>query len=323
MTEQVRRASRLIEIQRILRQYPAGHTTAELADRMGTSRRTIERDLAVLESELQVAITVSGHRYKVLEGSTPLAPITFSLQEGRAIFLAARLLLRHAEDRDPDGVSALEKLAASLPVAIARHAQATVDELRLRPQSRPHSDVLQRITEAWAGSKTVAVRYRSAGQKGTKVFGLDPYLLETSATGAATYVVGYSHRHGEVRVFRTDRIVNAVVSKESFVPPDMSAISAKLGQSWSGVVYGGDEQYDVTIDFDEAVADRIAERSWHPSQQLTRLASGGVRLELRLPSLLEFVPWVLGWGPSARVVGPVLLREQVAQAARSAAALYT
>ena len=320
MTEQVRRASRLIEIQRILRQYPAGHTTAELAERLGTSRRTIERDLAVLESELQVAITVTGHRYKVLEGSTPLAPITFSLQEGRAVFLAARLLLRHAEDRDPDGVSALEKLAASLPAAIAHHAQATVDELRQK--SRGQSDVLQRITEAWAGSKTVAVRYRSAGQKGTKVFGLDPYLLETSTTGAATYVVGYSHRHKEVRVFRTDRILNAVVSKDSFVPPDVTSISAKLGQSWSGVVYGGDEQYDVVIDFEESVADRVRERAWHPSQQLSSLESGGVRLALRLPSLLEFVPWVLGWGPSAKVIGPDLLRDQVSAAHHSAAALY-
>lgn len=321
MTEQVRRASRLIEIQRILRQYPPGLTTAELAERMGTSRRTIERDLAVLESELNVAITVEAHRYKVLEGSTPLAPITFSLQEGRAVFLAARLLLRHAEDRDLDGVSALEKLAASLPSAIARHAQATVDELRNRP-SLNQPTVLQRITEAWAGSKTVAIRYRSAGQKGTKVFGLDPYLLETSATGAATYVVGYSHRHKAVRVFRTDRIITAVISAETFAPPDVSSISARLRQSWSGVVYGGDDQYDVTIDFDASVSDRVRERAWHTSQQLTKLEAGGVRLELRLPSLLEFVPWVLGWGPAAQVIGPAELRSQVIDAHREALALY-
>ncbi len=321
MTEQVRRASRLIEIQRILRQYPPGLTTAELAERMGTSRRTIERDLAVLESELDVAITVKGHRYAVLEGSTPLAPITFSLQEGRAVFLAARLLLRHAEDRDLDGISALEKLAASLPSSIARHAQSTVDELRNRP-TREASTVLQRITEAWAASKTVAVRYRSAGQKGTKVFGLDPYLLETSATGAATYVVGYSHRHKAVRVFRTDRMSDVVVSADTFSPPDVSSIAARLGQSWSGVVYAGDEQYDVTIDFAASVADRLRERSWHPSQQLSKLENGGVRLELRLPSLLEFVPWVLGWGPAAQVVGPPELRMQVIEAHRAALAQY-
>ncbi len=322
MTEQVRRASRLIEIQRILRQYPPGLTTAEIAERMDCSRRTIERDLAVLESELQVAIVKDGHRYKVMEGSAPLAPISFSLQEGRAIFLAARLLLRHADERDPDGISALEKLAASLPAAIARHARVTVSEFVARRTPGQANEPLRVITEGWANSRTVAIRYRSAGQKGTKVFGLDPYLLETSATGSATYVVGYSHRHEEVRVFRTDRIVNAVLSDAFFSPPDVASIYERLRQSWSGVVFGDDEQYDVVIDFDAAVADRVREASWHPSQQLARLEDGGVRMTLRLASLLEFVPWVLSWGQQAVVIGPPELRQQVAEAVRRAAARY-
>jgi WYL domain len=45
-------------------------------------------------------------------------------------------------------------------------------------------------------------------------------------------------------------------------------------------------------------------------------------LRVVLPSLLEFVPWVLSWGADARVHGPAELREQVAESLRLAAKQY-
>ena len=40
-----------------------------------------------------------------------LAPVHFTLHEARALYIATRLFLRHSDERDPDGISALEKLA--------------------------------------------------------------------------------------------------------------------------------------------------------------------------------------------------------------------
>ena len=78
----------------------------------------------------------------------------------------------------------------------------------------------------------------------------------------------------------------------------------------------------VVLEFASDVAARVAETDWHSSQRLTGLDGGRLRFEVRLDSLLEFVPWVRGWGHSVTVIAPPELREEIASSARQAAALY-
>ncbi len=321
MTEQLRRATRLIEIERRLRASPGGLTVRQLAEATGYSKRTIQRDLNALESELGVPLVEApGRRWRLIPGSTPIGAVRFTLQEARAIFLAARLMLRHADERDSDGISALEKLADALPPALARPVLMTVQQLKQRPDNPEQSRVLRALTEAWASSQTVAIRYRSQQARAIRETELDPYLLEPSTSGAAIYVIGYSHEHKQIRTFKLDRITSVSQTGRQFEPDDVDALAAKLSRGW-GVVFGDDE-YEVIVEFAPEVAERIAETHWHPSQRLTQLANGGVRLELRLPSFLEFVPWVRSWGPAAKVVAPDELREEVAESLRTAAAQY-
>lgn len=321
MTEQTRRASRLIEIERLLHSRPQGYSCSELARELGYSTRTIQRDIMVLQSELNVPVVdAPGRRYALMTGAPRLAPVRFTLQEARAIYLATRLFLRHADERDSDGISALEKVAEALPEPVGRQIVATVDELKNRPMNRTQEQVLRALTEGWAGLRRVTITYRSQQAQAVRETVLEPYLFEPSASGAATYVIGFSHAHGAVRTFKIDRIEAADLAAERFVPQDVEAIRRRLGESW-GVVYG-DEQYRVVIEFRQAVAARIAETTWHPSQKLIPIDGGGIRLELSLPSLLEFVPWVRSWGPEALVVAPDELRLQVAASLQEAASRY-
>ncbi|MEX2081104.1 MAG: WYL domain-containing protein [Dehalococcoidia bacterium] len=321
MTEQTRRATRLVRIEQLLRKYPAGMTAAEVARATGYSTRTIQRDINALESELGVPIVVDHYRYQIMPGSFSLAPVRFTLQEARAIYLATRLYLKYADERDMDGVSALDKIADALPDPMAAHIHDTVEQLKLRPPGH-QSEVLQTITEAWAAARTVHIRYRSSGAGGSmKETDLDPYLLEPSAIGAATYVVGHSHEHNMLRTFKIERIQKAEITNHAFVPGDVREIIEKMAASW-GVVFG-DERYDVVVEFSPAVAARIKETVWHPSQRLLDLEGGGVRLELKLPSTLEFVPWVRGWGQEAEVISPEELRREVARSLQEAARRYS
>lgn len=321
MTEQVRRATRLIEIERRLRANPQGLTVRDLALGTGYSRRTIQRDLNALESELGAPLVeAGGRRWRLLPGSTPIGAVRFSLHEARAVYLAVRLLLRHAAERDADGISALEKLADALPPPISAQVQAAADQLKAKPARNAQREVLRTITEAWAGSVTIDVRYRSQQARAIRRTFLDPYLIEPSTNGAATYVIGYSHAHHQTRTFKVDRIQSARLTGRTFVAHGTAEIVDRMARSW-GIVYGDDE-YEVTVDFSPEVADRIAETSWHPSQRLTRLPGGGVRLDLRIPSFLEFVPWVRSWGSAACVVAPAELRDEVAADLLAAAQRY-
>lgn len=321
MTEQTRRATRLVEIHRLLVKR-GGMSATELAEATGYSGRTIQRDLQVLETELRVPLIFENRRYRIMPGGQhPLGPVRFTLQEARAIYLATRLFVRHTDELDPDGVTALEKLSDALPQAMSRQVDHTVKQLQSRPANQGQVQVMRGLTEAWAESQTICIEYRSSHAQAPYFTDLDPYLLEPSAGGSATYVVGFSSKHDQVRVFKIDRIQSAEATKHLFQAKDVDEIVRQLENSWGGVVFG-DDRYDVTIDFTPGAASRVSETNWHASQRLEQLADGGVRLRVVLPSLLEFVPWVLGWGSDALVVGPPELYEQVAASIGAAAARY-
>ncbi len=319
MTEQTRRATRLMRIRDVLSRR-GSVSCAELADELGYSQRTIQRDISALESELGVPLVYENRRWKLMPGAKLVfGPVRLTLQEARALYFATRLMLRSADERDPDGISALEKVAEALPAGVAAHMQRTVDEYGELPSNTRYIETLRRLTEAWASNRTATITYRSANSANARSTDLDPYILDHTQSG--TYVIGHSAEHREVRIFKLDRILDVDVTQREFEPQDVDRIAQQLRQSWGGAVFG-EAQHQVTIDFAPGVASRIRESYWHPSQQLEPLDGGGIRLRVHLPSLLEITPWVRGWGPEAVVIEPAELRDEIAASFAAAAANY-
>ena len=52
-------------------------------------------------------------------------------------------------------------------------------------------------------------------------------------------------------------------------------------------------------------------RRWHPSQQITELPGGGMRVSFHLDKLEEIEQWVLSWGAHATVVRPQALADRL------------
>jgi len=320
MTEQTRRATRLVRIRELLVRR-GSISSSELANELGYSQRTIQRDMAALESELGVPLIFEQRRWMLMPGTKlVLGPVRLTLQEARAVYFATRLMLRSADERDPDGVSALEKIADAVPEGLAQHMKRTVAEYGALPANTAYIECLRRLTEAWTTKRTATISYRSASHSDARTTDLDPYILDHTQSG--TYVVGLSSEHGEIRVFKLDRILEVNVTTREFDPGDVERIAQQLRQSWGGAVFG-EAQHQVTINFSPAVQARIRESYWHPSQQLDDLPDGGVQLRVSLPSLLEIIPWIRGWGPEAVVVGPPELREEISQSLARAAANYS
>ena len=319
MTEQTRRATRLVRVRDVLGRR-GSVSCAELAEELGYSQRTIQRDIAALESELGMPLLYEGRRWRLMPGTKLVfGPVRLTLQEARAVYFATRLMLRSADERDPDAVSALEKVADALPGGVAEHMRRTVTEYAELPSNSAYIESLRRLTEAWATNRTTTIKYRSASQATPRTTDLDPYILDHTQSG--TYVFGFSSEHRAVRSFKVDRILEVSITTREFEPGDIEHIAQQLRQSWGGAVFG-EEQHQVTIDFSAAVAARIRESYWHPSQRLEDLPGGGVRMDVSLPSLLEITPWIRGWGPEAVVISPPELRAELAQSLADAAANY-
>lgn len=72
----------------------------------------------------------------------------------------------------------------------------------------------------------------------------------------------------------------------------------------------GDKLIDIAIMFDEYQSRWIRDRSWHSSQQIEELPSGGLILSLQVGGVQEVKRWVMGYGPHAEVLKPESLRNQ-------------
>jgi predicted DNA-binding transcriptional regulator YafY len=60
-------------------------------------------------------------------------------------------------------------------------------------------------------------------------------------------------------------------------------------------------------------AQLVRERKWHHSQKIRELKNGAIEVTMELSSLVEIVPWILGWGEHARAVAPRALVKEMAE----------
>jgi predicted DNA-binding transcriptional regulator YafY len=77
------------------------------------------------------------------------------------------------------------------------------------------------------------------------------------------------------------------------------------------------------VRFSKAVASRVRESIWHPSQRLEEESDGSVTFTAKVAGTLEITPWILSWGAEAEVLSPQQRRRRFAEMAERQAALYS
>src|SRR5688572_33054406 len=79
----------------------------------------------------------------------------------------------------------------------------------------------------------------------------------------------------------------------------------------------------VVVDLDARAARSARDARWHPSQKVSALAGGGVRVSFAVEDAESLLSWVLGFGRSAQVVEPESLRELVQRELAAALEAYS
>jgi proteasome accessory factor B len=321
--EGVSRAVRLNRIRDYLLRHPEGATTAELARAMAVNVRSVQRDILTLETDMSLPIIQDGRRYKVSE-DMELPALRLTLFEARAVFMAVRLYLKYADKGDASGLSVLKKLASVMPEPLMEHVRACHEVLSARPVDAAFGHTLDEITRAWSKRHRLRISYQSWNATAAREYLVEPYFLEPSAQGFATYLIAYSLDHRQLRVFKVERIQKAETIEHRFHVRDEFQGVGMLESSW-GVVWSEHEQppVEVLLRFSPSVARRVQESNWHPSQELTiDEQDGSALVRFVVPGLMELVPWLRGWGPEVEVLRPPDLREQFREEARRQLARY-
>ena len=297
--------------------------TNELADILGVSADTISRDINELSARHGGPLPLVSEGwswYLPKDAIFEVLPLTPTLQEAVALYLAGRLLSQIHDERNNHVISALIKLIGAMPEAIAQHQQGIVDMVRERQKNREDkSDIFEALALGWAKRRTVRLIYTPPRKKTFECF-FRPYLLEPSGIGKTIYAIGHSMPVNALRIYKMERIDHAELTNESFEVPTNFDGPALLSRAW-GVMYGNEELVEVRLRFSHFVTKRVKETLWHPSQQIKDTADG-CEWTAQIGDTLEIENWIRGWGADCEVLTPQELRKSMTQQARRLAHMY-
>ena len=315
------RGARLLRTANVLKAHPDGIRVGDIAKRLGVSRRTAYRDLVALEGELQLPTWSEDGRWGILDAAF-LPPLKLTTSEAMAVFLAARLMVRYADKYDPDLASAFEKLAEVLPAPLSDHVNRSLDVLQGAGRDATFDEHVHALTKAWAERRVVEIEYEPGRYDGraaeSRTAAVRPYLIEPSTQTHALYLIGWDEGRAGLRTFKIERITGVTITPRRFEPPEPGTIEVMLRRAWD--IIADQPPIEVVLRFSAAVAGRVSETVWHPSQRLEAQPDGTVTWRATVSGPIEVRLWILSWGDEVEVLAPASLRDDVRETYRRALA---
>ncbi|MCK4913516.1 MAG: WYL domain-containing transcriptional regulator [Planctomycetes bacterium] len=314
------KSSRISRVVQILTTLQAGkyYAVDDLSKMLGTSRRTVFRDL----KELQ-AIGVPYH-YNSKEGGYSidpeffLPPIDLNLQEALSL-----LMLTHKASRQmqlPFRNSALLaalKIENNLPLETKRRCNLLLKNISTKATAQAPTKLLDQafatLQKAIAEKNKVVLIYHSFFEGKTIDLQIHPYHLLYNQR--AWYLVAFSEMHNSIRTFKLNRIKEIQVLKKRFISGEKFDIYDYLGKCWSMIPEG--KIYNIKLRFMPKVVNNVAEVQWHSTQEVTLNQDGSATIEFRVDGLEEIAWWILGYGDQVQVLAPKALRKKIIEKARN------
>jgi predicted DNA-binding transcriptional regulator YafY len=325
--ERGRQLLRILKLIKLFEHSRYGMTIAELCKELDVTRRTLYRDLDMLEE--------AGYRF-IKEGGGGGEAKTWRLPPGMrrapdqpyqetellSLYFCMNLLQPFRGTPLRDG---LESLLAKIEATFTEKQREYFGDLvfthvaKMTPSKdyRRHAAAVSALSRACLEHLKVEVSYRSRGEE-AKTYAFSPYCL--AYYGGELYTIGWSDLRQSVRTLRVDRIRSIKPLTQRFQRPEDFDPEDYLGRSFG--IYSEGEQERVEIRFAKEAARTVLEREWHPTQRIQTHEDGSVTLKMTVQGVSEVARWVLYHAPYATVVEPPELRELVAANARKAGAAH-
>lgn len=179
-------------------------------------------------------------------------------------------------------------------------------------------DQLNDICTCLLNGKKAEIWYRSR-DRGTSHHLITPLTLVVRRE--CLYVLS-REEDDSIRLFDLTRIMSIRRSKETFELEPGFKPADHFKKAFGVFIQGPDDPKHVKIWFRKAVARSIVNRSWHHSERWEDGGEEGDILHMDVRTCPELVRWILGFGPTAKVIEPPDLKERVRKTLEDARALY-
>ena len=320
-------AQRFLSLLRILSARRLGCTLQELADEMEVSLKTIRRDLNLFRREGLPLEEKNGPRgrktWKLADGAAGM-PLNVTLAEVASMLIARRLLEPLAGTLYWEGAQSLcKKLQELMPEAsLAYFRRLSSAFYQTNSELSDYSgkdDLIDQLMTAIKDRNVTAIGYQS--DRATESVSYEIHPLGIVHHRGSLYLVAHSVDHGEVRLFKIDRLEAVERLELRFTVPQFFDLQEYFSDAF-GVFKGNGEIQRVRIKFLPKVARYVEEKRWHKSQKLKGQKDGSLIAEFRLSSLDEVRKWVMSFGRNAVVLEPREMREKIREDLHTLLRLY-
>jgi predicted DNA-binding transcriptional regulator YafY len=280
-----------------------------LAEELGVDRRTVQRDLNVLElAGIHYDYDAAQSCY-VLEGDYRFAVTGLTDDELFGQATATALSSATGLDIGSGAGPTTRKLRAT-----GRSSSQTLLEDALRVTAvfnlkladhEGHRETIKVIQHALVEKKCLEGVYFSPYLKEEKLLILHPIRL--CLVKQAWYLIARPDGSDHPVTYRVARFRSLKKLFLSSPVPAEFDLRAYFGNAWG--VYKGKRSYEVEIRFTAEAAPLVAETNWHHTQQSQFNDDGSVTMKFTVDGLEEIVWWLLGWSGRAEIVGPTELRK--------------
>lgn len=292
----------------------AGRTLDQLKAELGVTKRTIQRDIIVLEAAGFPVTSESrdGTVYwRVMNPTKENSELSLTLAELMSLYFSRDLLKAlQGSPMQTALESALEKIGARLPPAghhlLRQLKEQTAVSVTGWKDYSNCSKIIEVLNRAIRHRITVRITHKPLKAPEARVREVDPYRLWFA--GGGLYLVGHDHAKSAVRTFAVERIINVATTNQRFT--FMDDFDFEAFQRTAFPVHGGKPQL-VRIRFSPNQAPYILERHWHDSENFRLRDDGSLIMELQVGNLWEVKRWLIGWGADAEILAPVSLIEEV------------
>jgi predicted DNA-binding transcriptional regulator YafY len=283
------------------------YSVKELADQLGTSKATIERDLATLERDFALIEEQVGKQkkaYRVTSTVKELESLKFGITELLAIYAAHAALVGIAGTPIHDDLAAVVTKIRGL---LSKHHNGGLEALVRVFTPHPRGTVdygtqheaIDDLVDAIARRRVCLLDYRAAGKEAERSHRARPLKLVWHRS--ALYLLACLGDHDRITHLAVQRIRGLTKSEEEFAAPRVDA-DAHLAKAFG--IFVGDAEEDVEVIFDAEIAWKLEERTYHPDERKERLPDGRLVYRIRSSAQWEVIPWVQTFGPFAELVAP-------------------
>jgi len=209
----VSRSHRLFELMQVLRRHRGTVSGETLARESGVSLRTIRRDIATLQAMGADIDGSPGLGYTLRPGFI-LPPLSFTHEELQALVAGMQWISRQTDDALAlAGQNALAKIDNVLSPELRRVIDD--DALYIGRQREGTSAIdLALVRRAMREQRKMRIQYRDHSGEATERI-IWPILL--GFVESKRFIAGWCELRTDFRLFRIDRIVNAVVLEDYYL----------------------------------------------------------------------------------------------------------